>query len=117
MSNVEASSLSFQKINCFRTNVPFFYRNNVPFLLLEFFSYLRASPFYFFWVMRVVKNFHIMDLKEILRIGLDRWREIGWGGNQGLIRNVKISPTSLTLKWKVKHFLHDPICLVLPAQV
>jgi hypothetical protein len=25
MSNVEASSLSFQKISCFRTNVPLFY--------------------------------------------------------------------------------------------
>ena len=25
-----------------------------------------------------VKNLHIMDLKEILRIGQFKWREIGW---------------------------------------
>ena len=36
-----------------------------------------------------VKNFHIMDLKEILRIGLVKWREIGWGSNQSLVGNVK----------------------------
>jgi hypothetical protein len=36
-----------------------------------------------------VKNFHNLKLSMDLKIGLAKWREIGWGGNWSLIGNVK----------------------------